>query len=319
MTTVERAGAAWIDRAFATAARWFREAPPELESRLAKAHARVSSAQGRASIAGALTAPFATPFIPLIEAFRSDLRLPAEGVVDAVAEGTLALYFYLRIQDDIVDEPAIFDASHVYAAELFAGESAAAFARAAGDWPAFWVFRRDVLRELSAVSVWELDVYRASDPVSASARVEEDAVRLGRKLAPVAIPLAALATAAGQERALRWIRLFAEDLGCALQIANDLLNARDDHVARRLSPSLAALYASGRVTAQTEAFRIWPALASDAALARMQGIAAARARSAITLAEEAGAPELARAASESMALLEEIPARLLKLSLGVRP
>src|SRR5262249_32768128 len=152
----------------------------------------------------ALTAPFATPFLALIEAYRIDLALPDEGAVDAIGEGTLALYFYLRLQDDIVDEPATFDPSFVYAAEIFAGASAEAFARCAGARPNFWAFRRAVLDELAGVSVWEIDTYRKLDPAAAAARAEEHATLLGSKLVATGIPLAALASAAGQGLAFEW-------------------------------------------------------------------------------------------------------------------
>lgn len=309
----------WVDRALATCARWFDLAPDPLRGRLSAVRARVASGQGAASVEGALTAPGATPFLALIEAFRADLGLPGEGVVDAVGEGALGLYFYLRIQDDMVDEPAAFGPSFAYAAEIFAGASVEGFARAAGGRPSFWEFRRAILDELSGAGVWELDTYHAMGLAEAGARAEEHAAVLGSKLTPTAIPLAALAAATGQELAFTWLGTYARSLGRALQIANDLLNARDDHEARRLTPSLAALYAGGRIRPGDEAFRVWPTLAGDAALQRMAAAATLHADDAVRIAAGSGAPELAAATAESAAVLRELPRRLLRLSLGLGP
>lgn len=309
----------WVSRAFEKSMTWFDGAPPALAGRLARVRARVASAQGLSSMEGALTAPFATPFLALIEAHRTDLGLPDEGAVDAVGEGTLAIYFYLRLQDDVVDEPADFDPSFVYAAEIFAGASAEAFAIATGGRPAFWSLRRRILDELAAASAWEIDTYRKLDPVEAGALAEEHAAQLGSKLTPVAIPLAALASAAGRDGDAGWILPFARSLGAALQINNDLLNARDDHTAGRLTPSLAALYSGGRITPESEAHRVWPALAGDAALGRMTRAARAFLEAAIACAQAAGAPAVAGVAAAQLPALEQIAPRLLRLTLGVRP
>jgi hypothetical protein len=310
---------AWTSRALSASARWFDAAPPPLQTRLASVRARVASAQGQSSVDGALTAPGATPFLALTEAFRSDLQLPEDGAVDAVGAGSLALYFYLRIQDDVVDEPALFDRAHAYAAEIFAGLSAEAYARAVGASPAFWGFRRAILTELASVSAWELDTYRALDLATAAALAEEHSAMLGSKLVPMAIPLAALAAVADRQESFSWLGLYARALGRALQIANDLLNARDDHVAGRLTPTLAALYAGGRVKRGDEAFRVWPLLAGDAALERMLGLARLHAGAAINVAAEAGALALAAATRQSATILDEIPVRLLRLAMGVVP
>lgn len=306
-------------RAFVAAEAWFDAEPPELAARLARARERVARAQGGASLETALTSRAATPFLALTEALRRDLGLPDEGAIDAVGQGTLALYFYLRIQDDMIDEPALFDPTFAYAAEIFAGRSAEAFAEAAGSSRGFWSLRRAVLHDLAAVSAWEIDSYRRTDPAIAAERAEEDARRLGDKLGPIGVPLAACAAAAREEQAFDWIRALARHLGGALQIANDLLNARDDHAASRLTPSLAALLAGGRLAPGAEPYRVWPALASDPALERMLRAARAHAARAAAIAAEHGAPTLSAATAQHAAFLDEIPARLLALSLGVKP
>lgn len=310
---------AWFLHAIAEASRWIDRAPAALAPRLARVAGRVASGQGAASIEGALTARFAPPAFALTDAYRADLGLPDGPLLRALGEGLLGLYLYLRIQDDVIDEPATFDPAHLYAAEIFSGASAEGFARCVGDQPVFWSFRRAALDELAAVSAWEIDTYRALDRAVAAQLAEEHAAQLGSKLVPVAVPLAALAVATDRPRALAWIAPFARALGRALQIANDLLNARDDHAAARLTPTLAALYAGGRVSPADEPFRVWPALASDAALDRMLRAAASHAESAVTLAADHDARALAACTSEIASVLPEIRVRLLKLALGVRP
>lgn len=309
----------WADRAVAACAHWFDAAPPALRRRLEAVRARIARHSGGDFAEGMLAAPLLSPYFAMTEAFRRDLELPPQGAVDEVGKGAVALYFYLRIQDDIIDEPTVFDPSYAYAAELLAGASAEGFARAVGDRSAFWAFRRATLDELASTGAWELDSYRGVDRAEAGARAEEHAATLGAKLVPVAIPLAALAVAAHREAHLSWLGEFARGFGAALQIANDLLNARDDHAAGRLTPSLAALYAGGRVAPGGEAVLVWPALAGDPALPRMIEAAHRFAAAAIERASQAGAPLLAAAAGASAALLDGIQPRLLKLSLGVRP
>ncbi len=310
---------AWVLHALAESSRWVAGAPPALQSRLARVQARVASGQGAASVEGALTARLATPGFALTEAYRRDLDLPDGPLLRALGEGALGLYFYLRIQDDVIDEPGTYDASYLYAAEVFAGASAEGFARAVGDQPVFWSFRRAALDELAAISAWEIDTYRALDLAVTGAHAEQHAAELGSKLIPMAIPLAALAAATNRPRSLAWIGPFARALGRALQIANDLLNARDDHVTGRLTPSLAALYAGGRVSRSDDAFRVWPALAGDPALDRMLRAARMHVEAAASLAADSEAPALAAATTGIGAVLDEIAPRLLKLALGVRP
>ena len=314
---------AWVRRAMEAAARWVAAAPAPLAERLARVHATAAGKQGAASVEGALTSAFATPGLALMEAHRADLGLPEEGLIDAVAEGALALYFYLRVQDDVIDEPGVFDPTYLFAAEVFAGASAEAFARAVGHSPAFWALRRAILDEMAAAGAWEIDVYRRMDPAEAAPRAEQDARRLGSKLVPMAVPLAALAAAAreaaGEERALAWVGPFARELGAALQIANDLLNARDDHAAGRLTPALALLYSSGRLARGAEAHRVWPVLAGDPALGRMVTAARAHLDAAAACARGAGAHAVAEVAASRARTLDEIGPRLLALALGVAP
>jgi len=316
---VKRQRPEWAGRSVAAAVGWLDAAPVPLRGRIDAVRSRVARGRSGDLAEGMLAAPLLGPYFAMTEAFRRDLELPGEGAIDEVGKGAVALYLYLRIQDDVIDEPMTFDPSYFYVAELLAGASAEAYARAVGDRAVFWSFRRAILDDMARASAWEIDAYRVIDRAEAGARAEEHAEVLGSKLAPVAIPLAALAAAARKEEHLAWLGDFARGFGAALQIANDLLNAREDHAAGRLTPSLAALYAGGRVAEGADASRVWPALAGDAALPRMVGAARRFAEAAVDLAAKAGARTLAAAVNESAALLDDIPSRLLKLSLGVGP
>lgn len=305
---------AWVHRTFAAADDWFAAAPSPLNDRLERVRHRVARAQGGDSLRSALTSIAATPFLAWTEALRRDLDLPNDGAIDHVGQGTLALYFYLRVQDDMIDEPTSFDPSFAYVAELFAGRSAEAFARS-GATPAFWAFRAKILTSLAAVSAWELDVYRSASSPEAPERAME---RLGHKLSPIAIPLAACASIARKEALFDDLERASVSVGGALQIVNDLFNARDDHAAGRLTPSLAALYEGGRVKPGDPPHRVWATLASDPALDRMLTIARAMTASAIARLSSGATPALREAIRAHASLLDEVPSRLLSLTLGVR-
>lgn len=308
----------WVARTLEAARSWFDCEGPELGARLDRVRARTVRKGGPATIDAALAASLATPFLQLTEALRIDLDLPDEAAMTAIGEGTLALYFYLRVQDDMVDEPGDLDVSFVYAAEIFAGESAAAYARAIGGDPAFWGLRRRVLADLAKVSAWELDTRCSVSPIEAAERAEEHATRLGDKLGPIAIPLAATAIAAKRPELIERLHAYSLHVGRALQVANDLLNARDDHVAGRFTPSLAALYAGGRVTTETPSFQVWPALSSDPSMERMRGYARREIDRARSVLADIGAGALSEATKRAARVLDELPSRLLGLSLGVR-
>jgi hypothetical protein len=202
------------------------------------------------ALEASLRAPSATPFVRLFEAYRADIGASqSDPRLLAIGEGTLLLYFYLRVQDDIVDEPTLADRGDVYTMEVLSSASVRAFGCAVGEHRGFFEFRERVLRSFATAAAWEVDVawsggpsFSASEPVLSF---------LGRKFLPLAVPLGALAFLAGRGADAAQIEAFVVELGSGLQIVNDVLNVAEDHAARRVSPILRRLYEDGRATTST--------------------------------------------------------------------
>src|SRR5262245_45017990 len=109
----------WFPPAMRSVERLFASCHSSLAARMQQTAARFSRMNGATSIAGALSAMVATPGLALLEALRLDYAVAADDPrVVAIGEGTLLLYFYVRVQDDIVDEPELLDRAYVYVAEL---------------------------------------------------------------------------------------------------------------------------------------------------------------------------------------------------------
>src|SRR5262245_9601967 len=110
----------WFPGAMRAVERLFSAFRPPLATRLAHTAARFSQMNGAASIEGALSAMVATPGLALLEALRADYGIGVDDPrVETIGEAALALYFALRVQDDIVDEPAQLDRAYIYVAEVF--------------------------------------------------------------------------------------------------------------------------------------------------------------------------------------------------------
>lgn len=233
--------AAWLAESFAAHRRFVESLPPPLDRRFARVAQRIACSHGGSSFETAVTAPTATPFLALLEACRLDLGISASDVrLSAIGEATLALYICVRIQDDLVDEPDIFDRGYVFVAEAFAGRSLAAFAEALGTDAGFFAFHGRTMGAFALAAAWEIDVLHRGFASPAEER------RIGEKLLPMAIPLGALAFVAGRPGQAEPLRDFVVALGGDLQVVNDLLNLEDDHVGGRPSPLLARLYREGR-------------------------------------------------------------------------
>lgn len=264
---------------------------------------------GGASLATALTAPAATPFLRAVDGYLGDVGLAREGLVAAdLGEGALATYLHVRLQDDVVDEPRRFGPRFVYAADTWAVTAAAAFARALPDAAPFFAFRAATLTEFFAAAAAEVEARRRKRAL--------DAAAIGDKFLPLAIPLGAVAFAAGRGDDGPALVRYARSFGEALQLVNDALNAREDHEARRPSALLAALYAEQGLGPGTEATTLLARLAASEALDRALVTARAALFSALETALAIHAPALAALTSERTTFLASVRGRLLALQLG---
>jgi hypothetical protein len=282
--------------------------PAKLASHVRAVLDRLSRANGAASLPEAQLASAATPFAAMLEAYARDVSATRAARADALL-GCFWLYASVRAEDDLVDEPDRVDRASAYAVRALSVEADRALARAAGDAIALLDHQRDVIVAFAQTALWEVDVYRRGGAAPASRGW------LGDKFLPLAIPLGALAIAAGRREHLPELTRLTRDLGRALQLVNDALNVAEDHAARRRTPVLDALYADGALRPGVTS-RAAAVLATHAAL----DAAAAEAMHALDAAEAGAraldAPSLAEVVSARRAVVGSLRMRLLALALG---
>jgi hypothetical protein len=307
----------WFTRAVGRVSAHVSALPPELRARASAVASALARRNGGCDLASAFTAPGAAPYPRLTDAYRDDLGLsPEDPRLDRIGEGAVYLYLHVRAQDDLIDDPATWDASFTYAASAFAAASLRAFAAALPGEARFFAFREAVMLAFLGAAAWELDVMRVPTAALSPGASAEATARLGYKLAPIAIPLGALALAAGEPAHLDLLLPFVGALGEGLQIVNDVLNVAEDHASGRATPVLAWLYAGGRAEAATPAGLVRALFLSDPALEQAQGRAHEALARAAALARALPAPRLATATLAASELVEVAPARLLALTLG---
>lgn len=301
----------WFPHALEATEQLFHAFESPLADRLAGVEARMSRRNGATTIVDGLSAMVATPGIAALEALREDYGIPAgDPRVEAIGEAALALYFYLRVQDDIVDEPEEVDRANVFLLEVFHGASQRAFARALGGSPEMAAFCEETMDTFASAAVWELDAFRGTG-------AEIDMVRLGQKFLPMAIPLGALALLAERPAHLPTLADFVTELGTGLQMVNDILNVKEDHMNRRLTPVLKWLYADEKVSSAETPARIRLALLANEVLPRVLGCAREAFRKAECTALDMGAPTLAGVARNRETFVESLPRRLFALNFQV--
>lgn len=259
----------WFTEAFSFIEQLLSSVEPPLADRIAQFCVRWQRMNGGNSLETALASSLATPGPALMEALRQDLGISLNDPrLSAIARGTLAFYYYVRVQDDLVDEPKLFDRGYIYVAEVFSGASVKAFAEVLAGNPHFFAFHESTMRTFASAATWEIDVYRRG------LASQDNLVLMGQKFLPMAIPLGALALLADRDFDLEALVQFVTSLGTGLQMLNDILNIKEDHVEKRLTPILRSLYEGGRATPSSIAGGIRLILLSDLALE--QGLKCAR-------------------------------------------
>lgn len=302
----------WFPPAMRATEQLFFAFQPPLANRLARFAQRLSQQNGAMNITDGLRAMVATPGPAVLEALREDYQLsPTDPPVQAIGEATLALYFFLRLQDDIVDEQDLFDRADVYAMEIFRSASQRAFARALDGLSEFFAFYEQTMNAFASVATWEVDFVRAQ------AKSEIDLTRIGQKFLPMAIPLGALALLTQHTAHLEPLTEFVTQLGTGLQIVNDLLNVKEDHASQRRTPILQWLAASGAVTPQNSATQARLALMASDVLNRALDCAHQAMQKAERGALEIGAENLAAIARNRNDYVASVPRRLMALHLQV--
>jgi hypothetical protein len=306
-TTTSTPDAHWLPAALADLEAVRAGAPPALRRRLDAAYARLATMNGGASLADALLRPGSTPFVALVDAFARDLGLAGHPAAALLGRATVLLYAYVRVQDDLVDEPDRVDRASVYAAEALLSGHLALFAAATAD-PAAFALRSEVMARFAGVAAEEVD------DRDGAGRDDGPLAWMGEKFLPMAVPLVGLAAVAGRAREADDLVAFVGELGTALQLLNDACNVADDAAAGRPTPVTRWLAAAG----------VDPA--APGGLARLLGhpvhgrVIAEAGRH----ADAAGARAAARGwahgaaiAARVRAMVDASPDRLLRLALGL--
>lgn len=227
----------WVDDAVGDLERLAQTSAPALRRRLDAQLGRMARMNGAASLREALTRPASTPFVALIDACAGDLGLADDPRTALVGRSTVALYVYVRVQDDLVDEPDVVDRASVYVAEALLAEHLALLAAAAPE-AEVMALRGEILRRFADVAATEVDDRGA--PAD-----DGDLGWMGDKFLPMAVPLAALAVIAGRRAQVPALVGLVRDAGCALQLVNDIYNVGEDAAGGRSTPLLRWLAAEG--------------------------------------------------------------------------
>jgi len=295
---------------------------PALARRLAPAVDRIANMNGGDGASDALVRSGSTPFVRLVDAAARDLGLGDDPRTALIGRSTVMGYLYVRLQDDLVDEEALVDRASVYAMEAALASHLELLARA-GVPASVLVSRAALMTRFAAFSATECDDRGRDDGPAAE--------RTGEKFLGMAVPLVALAALAGRTGIDDGLAELVVDLGTALQMINDVLNAPEDHAAGRTTPVLRWLSHPGE-TSRARAFEGLPAeaksgvktscnrasLVGHPAVGRALEVATAAADRAAARATALELPRTTVVIAEARALVERTRERLLAQSLGLR-
>lgn len=296
----------WLTDAVGDLERLARELTPALRTRLDAALDRVGRSNGATSLREALQRPASTPFVALVDACAADLGLRGDPRAARLGRSMVVGYAYVRVQDDLVDEPDLVDRASVYLLEALLAEHLALFSSAVGDARAF-AWRGQIMRRFAETAAEEVDARGGGDPDGALDW-------MGEKFIPMAVPLAGMAVLVERCDDIPELVVFVRELGTALQLVNDVFNVAEDHAAGRTTPVLRWLRASGVALGDgLDRARLLahPALQRSLAEAR-RSVDAAEAR-----ARRHGFAALAGVAAHTRGMVDRAPERLCRLMLGL--
>ncbi len=280
-------------------------APPALRRRLDAALSRLAMMNGARSLREAFVRPASTPFVAAVDACAADLGLAGDARAATMGRATVALYAYVRVQDDLVDEPDRVDRASVYAAEALLSEHLARFSEAVSD-PAAHAWRARIMGRFAGVAATEID-----DRDGAAS--DSDLGWMGEKFLPMAVPLAGLAVIAGRGALVPSLVEFVREVGTALQLVNDAFNVCEDALGGRTTPVLRWMRETGTV----EPSSARATLLSGPVMARVVDEGRRYADAATARADAMGMTELAAVGRRARAMVDHAPERVCRLMLGM--
>lgn len=302
----------WLQRAVARLDLLLRE-EPEIAALLAPLLARLGGEAAATSLRSAFCRVLSTPFLRLLQLLTADLGLAQDDPrAEALGRATAWLYLYVRLQDDLVDEPAITPAASVFVMERLLALHLDAFVEAAPSPAALRRRSRQMGRFARVMAAEALARDGGAGTAGRGSFPGGDLGWMGEKFLPAAVALCALAGEVRGEQAADAVEAVVLRLGVAWQLVNDAHDVARDAAAGRLTPLGARCAARGEP--QTAAGLV-AGQALPLAIAEVQAeIAAAR-----TIAAEAGLAGLGGVIDDAEERLRLLPSRLMAEVLGLPP
>lgn len=165
------------------------------------------------------------PALPLHWWLESGLDLKKRrSDVTEIAKSTLFYYFYLRIQDNVIDEPESFNSEFLIFGNECIREVFSIYHKLFPPKSELWLYFNQIWTEYSDIAMWDLEKIWSG----AGETTEEDMLLLGRKFLPAAIPCVALAFLGRTEEIADSLVTMIENLGVGTQLLNDFLGMEKD-------------------------------------------------------------------------------------------
>jgi len=144
----------------------------------------------------------------------------AEGYGYSSAYASLMGYLYIRIQDNVLDEPEQFDSAFMLLGNEFVREFFGTLNRLFGHSSPFWDHFRNYWLATTNNTLWE----RMACGGNVSEFKNTDLAKIGGKLDGAKIPVAAICILAGREEDIARYGAVYDDLNIASQLHNDAVS-----------------------------------------------------------------------------------------------
>jgi hypothetical protein len=144
--------------------------------------------------------------------------------VDEIAESTLFYYYYLRIQDNVIDEPESFKSDFLILGNECIKRVFLIYHRLFPPGSGLWPFFNRIWTEYSDIALWDVEKRWDKNEVT----TDSDLLFLGKKFLPAAIPCVALAFLAEEDEIANDLVSMIENLGTGTQLLNDFLGIEKD-------------------------------------------------------------------------------------------
>jgi len=144
--------------------------------------------------------------------------------VEEILKATLLNYCYVRIQDNVMDEPERFDATLLLLGNEVLNEYHRVYHRLFPADSPFWDHYTRLWREFSRVALWEKQEHWGRIVRFRETEVEQ----LGDKFLLAAIPCAAFALLRNRPETIPSLEGMVRSLGVGIQLVNDLTDLKED-------------------------------------------------------------------------------------------